>query len=77
MAGHYWSMDIPRNVASGATGVATGLLGNAVPLVGLTGGVILQLVEKDSPSVKRFEYWTEGVVDGSVALIARALLRGI
>ncbi len=77
MAGHYWYMDIPRNAASGATGVATGLLGNAVPLVGVTGGVILQLVERDVPNVKRFEYWTEGVVDGSIALIARALVRGI
>ena len=74
---HYWYMDIPRNVAAGATGVAAGLLGNAVPLVGITGGIVLQLVEKNTPSLRRYEYPIEGVVDGSVALIARALFRGL
>jgi hypothetical protein len=39
--------------------------------------VILQLVERDVPSVKRLQYWTEGVVDGSVALLARSLSRGL
>jgi len=74
---HYWYMDVPRNISAAVTGVAAGLLGGAVPIVGITGGIVLQLVAKDTPSLRRYEYPIEGVVDGSVALIARALFRGL
>jgi len=74
---HYWYMDIPRNISAAVTGVATGLLGNAVPVVGLTGGIVLQLVARDTPSLRRYEYPIEGVVDGSAALVAKALFTSI
>jgi len=74
---HYWYMDVPRNISAAVTGVAAGLLGSAVPIVGITGGIVLQLIERDTPSLRRYEYVIEGVVDGSAALIARALFRGL
>lgn len=66
-------MDVPRDIAAGVTGVATGLLGGAVPIIGAVGGVIMQLVAPGHQELAKYEYITEGVVDGSVALLAYAI----
>ena len=65
--------DMPRNVTAAVAGVATGLLGNVAPVVGFAGGLVAQLIEDQNPGLKRVQYITEGVVDGSAALLARAL----
>ncbi len=63
--------DLAQNVAAGVTGVATGLLGGAVPIVGAAVGLTLELVRP--AAMMPYENALDGVVDGSVALIARAL----
>lgn len=68
------TMDMPRNISAGVTGVATGLLGGIVPVLGAVGGIVAQLLENDVPTLKRGQYITEGVLDGSVALLARAIV---
>ena len=69
-------MNTTTVASSATTGVATGLLGNVIPIVGLTGGLIMQLAERDVPSFARVDRITEGVVDGSAALLCRSLFRG-
>ncbi len=69
------SADGVRVVSAGVTGVATGLLGGVLPVIGLTGGLILQILAPTNPQLARFEHVTEGVVDGSAALIGLALFR--
>jgi hypothetical protein len=69
------SADGVRIISAATTGVATGLLGGVVPVVGLTGGLLLQLLAPTNPQLQRFERVTEGVVDGSAALIGLALFR--
>ena len=63
--------DLAQNVAAAVTGVTTGLLGGAVPIVGAAGGLVLQLVKP--AALSPYENVVDGVVDGSVALLARAL----
>ena len=68
--------DPPRNITAAVTGVATGLIGTVIPIIGLAGGLVIQLIENDHPQLKQGQYITEGVVDGSAALVAQALIRG-
>ena len=68
---------LTRNVSAGLTGVSTALLGSLVPIVGLAGGIVLQLLEPEHSELRRVEDVTEGAVDGSAALLARALLLGL
>lgn len=72
----FGKMDVPRLISAGTTGVATGLLGSSVPIIGLVGGLIVQLVEQEHQGLRKVEYITEGVVDGSIALIGRNLFLG-
>ena len=68
---------LTRNVSAGLTGVATGLLGGFIPIIGLAGGVVIQLLEPSVPALRRVEHVNEGVVDGSVALLAHGIFRGL
>jgi len=70
------SPSMPRTVSAAVTGVATGLLGTVIPVVGLTAGVIITLLEPTNPQLAQFSKVSDGVVDGSAALLARALLVG-
>jgi len=69
-------VNTPRVASAAVTGVATGIAGSLIPIVALTGGLVMQIAENDVPSFKRLEHVTEGVVDGSVALLTRMLFRG-
>lgn len=62
-----------RDLSAAGTGLATALLGGAVPLIGAGGGIVLQVLEPTTPALHRFEHVTEGVVDGSVALLVKGL----
>lgn len=63
-----------RDLSAAGTGVATALLGGAIPLIGAAGGIVLQILEPTTPALRPFEHVTEGVVDGSLALIVKGLL---
>jgi len=67
----------PAPIAAAAlTGVATSLAGTAVPVIGLVGGLVVQaLVEPTQPAFRRYEEWTQGITDGSAALVAFAIIR--
>ncbi len=67
-------MDLPRNLVAGAVGVAQGLVENPwVPVGTLAVGLLAQAAERRSPGLQRVQYATEGLVDGSLALVARNL----
>lgn len=68
---------LTRNVSAGLTGVSTALIGSLIPIVGLAGGVVLQLLEPQHAELRKVADVTEGAVDGSAALLAHALFTGL
>jgi hypothetical protein len=77
MAGHYWSMDIPRAAGAAGTGILTGLSNSAIiPLLGLSGGLLIKILEPTNPQLRRGEYYTDGMVDGSAALLSKMIFSG-
>lgn len=60
----------PRNVSAGLTGVGATLIGPELPLVGVIVGVFFQLVGKRFTGDGAYEHIIDGMVDGSVALLA-------
>jgi len=59
-----------RTVYAVGTGVATGLLGTTVPIIGASVGVILQLIEYTGAPIPRHRNIVDGIVDGSLAILA-------
>jgi len=73
---HSWST--ARALGAAAAGVITGLVGSVVvPIIGLAGGILAQAAEKQSPQLRKAQYITAGVVDGSAALLAKSLFTSI
>ena len=66
--------DLVCNAAAAGTGVATGLVGTLVPLVGLGAGLAMQMFRFQAGT--RYEYAIEGITDGSAALVGRMLAMG-
>ncbi len=67
-------MDVPRNVVAGAVGIAQGLVENPwVPVGTLAVGLAAQVAERRVSGLMQLQYATEGLVDGSLALIGRNL----
>lgn len=71
---------LPRLVAAGATGVATGLLGINVARAGLLFGILLAVAQTGEGSEIHIRgvpgHVVDGVLDGSAAIIARRIIMG-
>lgn len=65
-----------RNMTAVGTGVVTGLAGTTIALIGLAVGALVQVLEPTNPQLQKVSNITEGVVDGSAALVGQALFSG-
>lgn len=62
-----------RPGVSALTGAGAGIFGTVVPLVGAAVGLTIQILAPANPRIRRQEHPIDGLVDGSVALLARRL----
>ncbi len=74
LSGEHHSWNTARAIAAAGAGVVAGLVRSpAVPIVGLAGGLLAQAGEDGSSGLRKAQYITAGVVDGSAALFAKGL----
>jgi len=67
--------DVPRNLTAWTLGIIAGVVGDGMPLVSLAVGVAFEALRPAEMQGTTMEHITDGVVDGSLALLGRAIGR--